>query len=139
MSRTNSRYNNKKESKLLLLAVLGVILAALILLMPKKPIVKAVNSVSDHSSDVIAALERGLRKAGVRWELGANAAEILTEELSVPADDAGASGMPPETGNASGKKNSAPLRKVTGVKTADGKKYAADAVILATGGCRACP
>ena len=61
--------------------------------------------VSDHSSDVIAALERGLRKAGVRWELGANAAEILTEE-----------------------------GKVTGVKTADGKKYAADAVILATGG-----
>ena len=61
--------------------------------------------VSDHSSDVIAALERGLRKAGVRWELGADAAEILTEE-----------------------------GKVTGVKTADGKKYAADAVILATGG-----
>lgn len=61
--------------------------------------------VSDHSSDVIAALERGLRKAGVRWELGTDAAEILTEE-----------------------------GKVTGVKTADGKKYAADAVILATGG-----
>ena len=90
--------------------------------------------VSDHSSDVISALERGLRKAGVRWELGADVSEILTEELSVPAGDAGASGMPPETGNASGKKNSAPLRKVTGVKTADGKKYAADAVILATGG-----
>ena len=61
--------------------------------------------VSDHSSDVIAALERGLRKAGVRWELGADVSEILTEE-----------------------------GKVTGVKTADGKKYAADAVILATGG-----
>ena len=60
--------------------------------------------VSDHSSDVIAALERGLRKAGVRWELGADAADILTEELSVSADDAGASGMTPETGNTSGKK-----------------------------------
>ena len=71
--------------------------------------------VSDHSSDVIAALERGLRKAGVRWELGADAADILTEELSVSADDAGTSGMTPETGNTSGKKNSAPLRKVTGV------------------------
>ena len=61
--------------------------------------------VSDHSSDVITALEKGLRKAGVRWELGAEVSEILTEE-----------------------------EKVTGVLTADGRKYAADAVILATGG-----
>ena len=61
--------------------------------------------VSDHSSDVITALEKGLRKAGVRWELGAEVSEILTEE-----------------------------DKVTGVLTADGRKYAADAVILATGG-----
>ncbi|MBQ6232514.1 MAG: lamin tail domain-containing protein [Clostridia bacterium] len=49
MSRSNNRYN-KKEDKLLLIAILGVVLAALILLMPKEPVVKAVNSVGGGAS-----------------------------------------------------------------------------------------
>ncbi len=48
MSRSNSR-SNKKESKILLTAVLGVILAAMILLMPKEPVVMAVNASGGNS------------------------------------------------------------------------------------------
>ena len=48
MSRSNSR-SNKKESKILLIAVLGVILAAMILLMPKEPVVMAVNASGGNS------------------------------------------------------------------------------------------
>ncbi len=61
--------------------------------------------VSDHSSDVIAALERLLRKAGVEVRLHTTVCEVLVRD-----------------------------GQVTGVKTADGKTYMADAVVLATGG-----
>lgn len=61
--------------------------------------------VSDHSSDVIGALAAELRKRGVRIFLNQEVAEILTD-----AD------------------------AVTGVRLADGKQLAADAVIVATGG-----
>lgn len=61
--------------------------------------------VSDHSLDVIGALAAELRKRGVRIFLNQEVSEILTD-----AD------------------------AVTGVRLADGKQLAADAVIVATGG-----
>ncbi len=61
--------------------------------------------VSDHSSDVIAALERLLRGKKVDVRLRTSVREVLAQE-----------------------------GKVTGVLLSDGTKQAADAVVLATGG-----
>jgi hypothetical protein len=61
--------------------------------------------VSDHSSDVIAALSRALRQAGVEVRLSAKVSEILTGD-----------GV------------------VGGVSLESGETYPADAVIVATGG-----
>lgn len=61
--------------------------------------------VSDHSSDIIAALERLLRKKGVEVRLHTSVGQILAEE-----------------------------GKITGVLLTDGRKFTADAVVLATGG-----
>ncbi len=67
--------------------------------------------VSDRSSDVTAALQRRMKRDGVRIRLNTEVKELLTEE-------------DPE-----GKK------RVTGLRLSDGSTPAADAVILATGGC----
>jgi hypothetical protein len=64
--------------------------------------------VSDHSSDVIAALERALRKAGVRICLHAAVKELLCEDGET--------------------------RRITGVCLADGSVLKAERVIVATGG-----
>lgn len=61
--------------------------------------------VTDHSSDVIAALSRHLKKLGVDIRLNASVKRVLAEE-----------------------------GKVTGILTEDGMKVEADAVILASGG-----
>lgn len=61
--------------------------------------------VSDHSSDIIAALERLLRKKGVTIRLQTKVQEVLTGE-----------------------------NKVTGVLLVNQEKLKADAVVLATGG-----
>ena len=61
--------------------------------------------ISDHSSDVIGALQRLLKKEQVEIRLHTKVKEILTEDLAVK-----------------------------GVCLSDGKKEMADAVILATGG-----
>lgn len=61
--------------------------------------------VSDHSSDVIAALERTLRKKGVDIRLHTEVRDIRTEN-----------------------------GHVTGVTLSDGRKQDADAVVVATGG-----
>lgn len=61
--------------------------------------------VSDHASDIIAALERTLKKKGVKIQLGTAVKEILAQ------DD-----------------------HVSGVKLKSGQKMAADAVVVATGG-----
>lgn len=61
--------------------------------------------VSDHSSDVIAAMERLLRKAGVEVRLCTTVSEVLTGD-----------------------------GQVTGVRTTDGRVLTASAVVLATGG-----
>lgn len=68
--------------------------------------------VSDHSSDVIAALKRALEQSGVRVVLNTRIRRLLTQT------DETAEG-----------------KRITGVLLADGRKEAADAVILATGGC----
>lgn len=61
--------------------------------------------VTDHSSDVIGALQRRMKALGVRVRLHAEAAHILTED-----------------------------GRVTGVRMTDDEKLRADAVIVATGG-----
>ena len=61
--------------------------------------------VSDHSSDVIRALERELKKAGAQVHLHTEVKEVCTKE-----------------------------EKVTGVLLADGTFFTADAVVVATGG-----
>lgn len=61
--------------------------------------------VSDHSSDVIAALERLLRESGVEIRLRTAVCEVSAQD-----------------------------GRVTGVRTTDGRTYKADAVVLATGG-----
>ena len=64
--------------------------------------------LSDHSSDVISALNRQMEKEMVKVCLHTQAAEILTGSHPAPA--------------------------VRGVKLADGRELLADAVIVATGG-----
>ena len=73
MSRSNNQYN-KKDNRLLLIAVMGVILAALVLLMPKEPVVKAYNAVKDGSSSAA----------------GLYLSEIMTDNASALPDENGA-------------------------------------------------
>ena len=68
--------------------------------------------VSDHSSDIIAAFSRELRKRNVKIELNTVVKELLTE-LSQETEE---------------------LPKIIGVLLASGKKIIADKVIVATGG-----
>lgn len=74
--------------------------------------------VSDHSSDVIAALNRVLREKGVEVNLHTEVEKIL---------------YAPYTGADAGEKK-APRQVVTGVQLKNGKKIEADSVVLATGG-----
>lgn len=66
--------------------------------------------VSDHASDVIAALQRRMRETGVAVQLNTKAAALLYEE--------GTDGV----------------RRVRGVRLADGREEQAESVIVATGG-----
>lgn len=80
--------------------------------------------VSDHASDVTAALERLLRKHSVTVRLGAVVREILTERA-------------PETEAQNASKNQEAYnnnRYITGVMLESGERIAASAVVLATGG-----
>lgn len=80
--------------------------------------------ISDHSSDVIAALNRQMEKAEVKVCLHTKVKEILTEAESGEEQKAADN----EGDNHVGK------IKITGVKLADGRVLNADAVIIATGG-----
>ncbi len=71
--------------------------------------------VSDHSSDVIGALQRELKKAGVEICLNTKVTELLTS-------GAGEAGSAEESS------------VITGVKLTGGKVLEADAVIVCTGG-----
>ncbi|MGP1348922.1 MAG: NAD(P)/FAD-dependent oxidoreductase [Stomatobaculum sp.] len=77
--------------------------------------------ISDHSSDVIRALERAARAAGVRVQLNTAVTELITE------------GEQAELAEPSGKEGDA-RRRVTAVRLTDGSVLRADAVLLATGG-----
>ncbi len=79
--------------------------------------------VSDHSSDVIAALNRQMKKEGVEVCLHTRAAEVLTERYNENGRE------PDLIGEAVREKKS-----VRGVRLSDGRILEADAVILATGG-----
>lgn len=72
--------------------------------------------VSDHSSDVIKALQTLLNKEGVQVCLHAGVKSVITAEMA-------------EKDSASEKE-----RKIAGVILEDGRKETADAVIVATGG-----
>lgn len=69
--------------------------------------------VSDHSSDVIATLQRVLKEKKVKIMLQTEVESLLCGELSVPGKT---------------------VTHITGVKLTDGTKLPADKVIVATGG-----
>ena len=82
--------------------------------------------VSDHSSDVIAALNRQMEKEGIKVCLHTKVKELLTTVESgnreYAAEDVnGAQSQPEEL-------------RIMGVKLADGRVLNADAIIVATGG-----
>ncbi len=87
--------------------------------------------VSDHSSDIIAALQRILRKNQVEISLRTKVEMLLTEEIpqesTAPFCDRDLKG---------GSKDGGKLveKRVRGVRLADGTQICAEAVILATGG-----
>ncbi len=74
--------------------------------------------VSDHSSDVIAALQRALKDRGVEVRLHTRVETLLTETWE------GADGAESETVK----------QRVCGVRLFDGSELPADAVVVATGG-----
>ena len=74
--------------------------------------------VSDHSSDVIAALQRALKDRGVEVRLHTRVETLLTETWE------GADGAEPGTAK----------QRVCGVRLFDGSELPADAVVVATGG-----
>lgn len=82
--------------------------------------------VSDHSSDVIAALNRQMEKEGIKVCLHTKVKEILTTvesgNLEYAAEDVNDAQSQPEE------------LRIMGVKLADGRVLNADAVIVATGG-----
>lgn len=83
--------------------------------------------VSDHASDVTAALERLLRKQGVTVRFGAAVKELLTEEIPKEAEE----------GQAPVKRKELPAASrtcITGVMMKNGEQIPASKVILATGG-----
>lgn len=75
--------------------------------------------VSDHSSDVIAALNRQMEKEHVKIHLHTCVKEILTRSLSDLRQEESRRGK---------------TRYVAGVELSDGTRLKADAVIIATGG-----
>lgn len=97
--------------------------------------------VSDHSSDVIAALQRVLKERRVAVRLHTEVKELLTE---TDAEHAGGGQAKSGAGainsdacraeHADGGQAKRAQSRVTGVRLADGTLLTADAVILATGG-----
>lgn len=112
--------------------------------------------VSDHSSDVIAALAKRLRQSGVRIYLNTEVAEVLVEGSAAKGPDQSReagnvseeqdreAGNTPEQVNQGRICGKAPDQKqhvadsapacVRGLRLADGSTASADVVIVATGG-----
>ncbi len=80
--------------------------------------------VSDHASDVTAALERLLRRLEVKVRLGTAVRGILTEKTLITGTPGAG-----KTGNAPGSE-----RLISGVILENGERIPASAVVLATGG-----
>lgn len=85
--------------------------------------------VSDHSSDVIAAFTRELKKLGVEIMLHTCVQELLVKDISEAADDGEGFPTEPRVG-----KQDAVKQMIVGVKLTNGKTMQADAVIVCTGG-----
>ena len=84
--------------------------------------------VSDHSSDVIAAFQRELKKRDVEIMLNTGVKDLLIEADTARADALGSTGEYTETSK--GKQMSC----IKGVLLTNGKRDMADRVIVATGG-----
>lgn len=89
--------------------------------------------VSDHSSDVIATLQKVLKQKGVEVRLYTAVERLLTEELPQEETIEEVPKQPVDKW-ASKKKEIVPTGRVCGVQLTDGTKLFADAVIVATGG-----
>lgn len=102
--------------------------------------------VSDHSSDVIAALAKRLRECGVKVCLNEEVREILYEDPEAGVELSGLSGENAErtaeneksavSGRRDDKAQAAGNKKleVSGLRLVSGKRVPCDAVIVATGG-----
>lgn len=87
--------------------------------------------VSDHASDVIAALAGEMKRRGVRVHLNREAAGLEILPLKAPENRDGCgegNPQPLKDGPGQGKP------RVTGIRFSDGTVFEADAVIVATGG-----
>lgn len=97
--------------------------------------------VSDHSSDVIATLQRVLKEKKVEVRLHTKVEELLTEEFSqenirteADTEKAAEEESWKTDKKASKKRDKSWKCRMCGVKLSDGKSLLADAVIVATGG-----
>lgn len=96
--------------------------------------------VSDHSSDVIATLQKVLKERGVDIRLHTEVETLLIERCGEGAEETYGTeciSLAEECGkeqNSREKKEKASDRRAAGVRLSDGKELRADAVILATGG-----
>lgn len=90
--------------------------------------------VSDHSSDVIATLQKVLKEKKVEVRLHTRVEALLTEELQADVSAPEMSASVVQDKWASKKKEKGPRARVTGVRLTEGKILEADSVILATGG-----
>ena len=86
--------------------------------------------VTDHSSDIIAAMARKLKEAGVQVHLNTIVEKLLWE--STEQDVVAGQGEVQQEKKKKEKKKE--CGKITGVLLKDGNKILADAVIVATGG-----
>lgn len=94
---------------------------------------------SDHSSDIIRALERELKKAGAKIHLHTVVKEIVKESETDNASEnklknESASQAAAEPKSKAGKADNTAKEKITGVILEDGTFMEGDAVIVATGG-----
>lgn len=94
---------------------------------------------SDHSSDIIRAMERELKRAGAVIHLHTTVKEIVKKSetdssLENTSENESTAQMAVETKSKAGKADSMPKEKITGVILEDGTFMEGDAVIVATGG-----
>ena len=95
---------------------------------------------SDHSSDIIRALERELKKAGAKIHLHTAVQEIVKKPVTDSANTLESEATLTESGSDAGKGRKGkkspdiPQEKITGVILTDGTFMEGDAVIVATGG-----